>query len=157
MLLIQDLYLESTKLTPIPYSRFQTLLNENKVEKIAIAQNYISGSLKEAQPDGVKDFITARVDPELAESLDKHGVVYSGVIENHWLRDLLSWILPAIFFVGIWMFAIRRMGQGGLLRLCRSARAGPGSMSRRRLRSPSPMSRGSTKPQRDEQVDFISG
>jgi cell division protease FtsH len=26
----------------------------------------------------------------------------------------LSWILPAIFFVGIWMFAIRRMGQGGL-------------------------------------------
>src|SRR5271169_3032267 len=114
MLLIQDLYLESTKLTPIPYSQFQTLLNENKVDKVAIAQNYISGSLKEAQPDGVKDFITARVDPELAENLDKHGVVYSGVVENHWLRDLLSWILPAIFFVGIWMFAIRRMGQGGL-------------------------------------------
>jgi len=114
MLLIQELYLESTKLTPIPYSRFQTLLNEGKVDKIAIAQNYINGSLKEAQPDGVKDFVTARVDPELAQSLDKHGVVYSGVVENHWLRDLLSWVLPAIFFVGIWMFAIRRMGQGGL-------------------------------------------
>src|SRR5271168_45159 len=114
MLLIQDLYLESTKLTPIPYSRFQTLLNENKVDKVAIAQNYISGSLKEAQPDGVKDFITARVDPELAENLDKHGVVYTGLIESTWLRDLLSWIVPAIFFVGIWMFAIRRMGQGGL-------------------------------------------
>jgi cell division protease FtsH len=114
MLLIQDLYLESTKLTPIPYSRFQTLLNENKVDKVAIAQNYISGSLKAAQPDGVKDFITARVDPDLAQSLDKHSVVYSGVVENHWLRDLLSWILPAIIFVGIWMFAIRRMGQGGL-------------------------------------------
>src|SRR6516164_584128 len=114
MLLIQDLYLESTKLTPIPYSRFQTLLNQDKVEKIAIAPNYISGSLKEAQPDGLKDFITARVDPDLAQSLDKHGVIYSGVVENHWLRDLLSWVLPAIFFVGIWMFAIRRMGQGGL-------------------------------------------
>src|SRR5712672_1475605 len=114
MLLVQDLYLESTKLTPIPYSRFQTLLNEDKVAKVAIAQDYISGSLKEAQPDGVKDFITARVDPDLAQSLDKHGVVYSGVVDSHWLRDLLSWILPAIFFVGIWMFAIRRMGQGGL-------------------------------------------
>src|ERR1700731_1216658 len=114
MLLIQDLYLESTKLTPIPYSRFQTLLNEDKVDKVAIGQNYISGSLKEAQPDGVKDFITARVDPELAQSLDKPNVVYSGVVDSHWLRDLLSWILPAIFFVGIWMFAIRRMGQGGL-------------------------------------------
>src|SRR6202048_908201 len=114
MLLIQDLYLESIKLTPIPYSRFQTVLNEDKGDQVAIGQNYISGSLKEAQPDGVKDFITARVDPELAQSLDKHGVVYSGIVENHWLRDLLSWVLPAIFFVGIWMFAIRRMGQGGL-------------------------------------------
>jgi len=114
MLLIQDLYLESTKLTPIPYSRFQALLHEDKVAKIAIGQNYISGELKEAQPDGLKDFVTARVDPDLAQNLDKHNVVYSGVVENHWLRDLLSWILPAIFFVGIWMFAIRRMGQGGL-------------------------------------------
>src|SRR5438105_12654867 len=58
MLLIQDLYLESTKLMPIPYSRFQELLNENKIASVAIAQNYISGSLKEAQPDGLKDFIT---------------------------------------------------------------------------------------------------
>ena len=82
MLLIQDLYLESTKLTPIPYSRFQTLLNEDKIAKIEIAPNYISGSLKEAQPDGVKDFITARVNPDLAETLDKHGVTYSGVVEN---------------------------------------------------------------------------
>src|SRR5690348_6091198 len=114
MMLIQDLYLESTKLTPIPYSRFQTLLNEDKVAQIGIAQNYISGSLKEAQPDGLKDFITTRVDPDLAQSLDKHGVVYSGIVESHWLRDLLSWVLPAIFFVGIWMFAIRRMGQGGI-------------------------------------------
>ena len=114
MLLIQDLYLASTQRTPIPYSQFQTLINEDKIEKIGIGQNYITGELKEAQPDGLKDFITTRVDPDLAQSLDKHHVVYSGIVENNWLRDLLSWILPAIFFVGIWMFAIRHMGQGGL-------------------------------------------
>ncbi len=114
MLWIQSLYLQSTERTPIPYSRFQTLLNDGKVAEVAIAQNYISGSLKKAEPDGLKDFITTRVAPDLAQSLDKHGVVYSGVIESHWIRDLLSWVLPAIFFVGIWMFAIRRLGQGGL-------------------------------------------
>jgi cell division protease FtsH len=114
MLGIQSLYLESSKSTAIPYSRFQTMLNEDKVAEIGITQNYIRGTLKEAQPDGVKDFVTTRVDPELAQSLDKHGVVYTGAIESTWLRDLLSWIIPAIFFVGIWMFAIRRMGQGGL-------------------------------------------
>ena len=114
MLLIQSLYLDSTKLTPIPYSRFQTLLSENKIAEVAIGQDRISGTLKEAQPDGLKDFVTTRVDPDLAQSLDKHSVVYSGVIESHFIRDLLSWILPAVFFVGIWMFAIRRLGQGGL-------------------------------------------
>jgi cell division protease FtsH len=113
MLWIQSLYLATTKSTPIPYSRFQTLLNEDKVAEIGITQNYIHGTLKEAQPDGLKDFVTTRVEPDLAQSLDKHGVVYTGVIESPWLRDLLSWIVPAIFFVAIWMFVIRRMGQGG--------------------------------------------
>ncbi len=114
MLWIQSLYLQSTERTPIPYSRFQALLNDGKVSEVEIGPNYISGSLKKAEPDGLKDFVTARVAPDLAQSLDKHGVTYTGVVENHFLRDLLSWILPAIFFVGIWMFAIRRMGQGGL-------------------------------------------
>jgi cell division protease FtsH len=114
MLWIQSLYLQSTERTPIPYSRFQSLLNDGKINEVEIGANYISGSLKKAEPDGLKDFITARVDPDLAQSLGKHGVTYTGVVENHFIRDLLSWILPAIFFVGIWMFAIRRMGQGGL-------------------------------------------
>jgi cell division protease FtsH len=113
MLWIQSLYLASIKSTPIPYSRFQTLLNEDKVAEIGITQNSIRGTLKEAQSDGLKDFITTRVEPELAQSLDKHGVVYTGVIESTWLSDLLSWIIPGIFFVAIWMFVIRRMGQGG--------------------------------------------
>src|SRR5215472_15938943 len=115
MLLIQDLYLESRKLSPIPYSQFEKLVDEDKVKEVWISQNQIQGTLKQAEPDGTKDFITTRVQPpELAENLTKHGVIYSGVIESHWIADLLSWILPAIFFVGIWMFAIRRMGQGGL-------------------------------------------
>jgi cell division protease FtsH len=114
MLWIQSLYLQSTKRTQIPYSRFQTLLREDQVASVDIGPNYITGTLKKEQPDKLKNFITARVAPDLAESLNKHGVTYTGIVENHWIRDLLSWILPAAVFVGIWMFAIRRMGQGGL-------------------------------------------
>jgi cell division protease FtsH len=115
MLFIQSLYLQNTRPTQIPYSRFETLLNDNKIKEVAISQNQIQGTLKEAEPDGLKDFITTRVQPpSFADALNQHGVTYSGVIESHWIADLLSWILPAIFFVGIWMFAIRRMGQGGL-------------------------------------------
>ena len=114
ILFLQNLYIQSTKLTPIPYSRFQTLLNAGKVAEISITQSYIRGSLKEAQPDGVRDFVTTRVEPELAETLDKHGVIYTGTIESTWLRDVLSWILPMLVFGVIWMFVIRRMGEGGI-------------------------------------------
>jgi cell division protease FtsH len=125
MLFIQSLYLQSTKPTQIPYSRFETLLNDNKIKEVAISQNQIQGTLKEAEPDGLKDFVTTRVQPPaFADALNKHGITYSGVIESHWIADLLSWILPAIFFVGIWMFAIRRMGQssglGGLMTIGKS-------------------------------------
>jgi cell division protease FtsH len=45
-------------------------------------------------------------------------------VENTWLTALLSWILPALFFVGIWMFFIRRFaerqGMGGFMSIGRS-------------------------------------
>ncbi|MGH6928007.1 MAG: ATP-dependent zinc metalloprotease FtsH [Dongiaceae bacterium] len=114
VLFIQNLYLQSTKLTPIPYSRFTALLNDDKMAEIAITQNHIRGTLKQPEQDGVKDFVTTRVDQELSQLLDKHHVTYTGVIESTFLRDLLSWILPVLFFIGIWMFVIRRMGEGGI-------------------------------------------
>jgi len=114
ILFVQNLYIQGTKIAPIPYSRFQALLDEGKVVEIAITQNYIRGTLKEAGPDGLKEFVTTRVEPDLAATLDKHHVVYTGVIESTWIRDLLSWILPMVIFVAIWMFVIRRMGAEGL-------------------------------------------
>ena len=113
-LLFQSLYLQSTKVTPIPYSRFQTLLNGGKVAEIGISANSIRGSLKDADTDGLKDFVTTRVEPDLASALDKQGVIYSGVVENNWLRDILSWIVPVVFFAAVWMYMIRKMGAGGL-------------------------------------------
>jgi cell division protease FtsH len=114
LLIVQSFYIQSTRIAPIPYSRFQALLDEGKIAEIAITQNYIRGTLREAEADGLKDFVTTRVEPDLAEKLDRHKVVYTGVVESTWIRDLLSWILPMVVFVTIWMFVIRRMGAGGI-------------------------------------------
>jgi cell division protease FtsH len=38
MLAIQSLYLQSTKLTAIPYSRFETLLDQEKIKEVAITR-----------------------------------------------------------------------------------------------------------------------
>ncbi|MBK6958026.1 MAG: ATP-dependent zinc metalloprotease FtsH [Nitrosomonas sp.] len=110
LLLIQNLYSQYTQVEPIPYSRFQHLLEQGSVAEIAITEHQIFGTLKEKNADGIKDFVTTRVEPDLAEVLDKHNVVYSGVVQSTWVRDLLSWIVPTAIFVGIWLFVIRRMG-----------------------------------------------
>ncbi len=110
LLLIQNLYSQYTQVEPIPYSRFQHLLEQGSVAEIAITEHQIFGTLKEKNADGFKDFVTTRVEPDLAEVLDKHNVVYTGVVQSTWVRDLLSWIVPTAIFVGIWLFVIRRMG-----------------------------------------------
>ncbi|SFP54579.1 membrane protease FtsH catalytic subunit [Nitrosomonas cryotolerans] len=112
MLFLQNLYIQYTKVEPIPYSRFQVLLEQGKIDEIAITENHIYGTLREMGSDGLKDFVTTRVEPELAEEFDKHHVVYTGVVKSTWIRDLLSWILPMAIFIGIWLFIIRRMSGG---------------------------------------------
>ena len=53
--------------------------------------------------------------PDLAERLYKFGVKYTRVHESTFLRDLLSWVLPALVFFGVWYLLVRRMaGQQGL-------------------------------------------
>ena len=121
-MLVQNYYRESKQYTTIPYSQFQTLLDQNKIDRVWIEQNTIQGTLKEPEKDGLKQFVTTRVSPDLSGQLDKHHVIYSGEIPSTWLTDLLSWVLPAVIFFGLWMFVIRRFGQGtgGLMAIGKS-------------------------------------
>jgi cell division protease FtsH len=120
--LIQSFYQSSKQYTTIAYSEFQTLLDQDKIDQLWIEQNTIQGTLKKPEKDGLKQFVTTRVAPDLAAELDKHHVTYTGEIPSTWLADLLSWVLPAVVFFGLWMFVIRRFGQGagGLMAIGKS-------------------------------------
>ncbi|WP_090572286.1 ATP-dependent zinc metalloprotease FtsH [Nitrosomonas sp. Nm33] len=123
MMFLRNLYEQYTRIEPIPYSRFHTLLEEGKVAEVAITENQIYGTLKESNADGIKNFVTTRVESDLADILDKHNVTYTGVIKSTWLRDLLSWILPMVLFIGVWLYIIRRMSggvSGGLMSIGKS-------------------------------------
>jgi cell division protease FtsH len=100
----------------IPYSRFQQYLDANKVKQATVSGNVIRGTLTEAGPDGKTGFTTIQVPPNLASQLAQHGVEFSGTpSEGGAFGTLLSWILPPLMFVGIWMLASRAMmgGRGG--------------------------------------------
>jgi cell division protease FtsH len=112
---LRDLWTTATQVEQIPYSQFEQELKAGRVKDISISNNIITGTYKEAKPDKRTRFVTTRVDPDLAKDLAQYDVQFSGVTENTFFRDLVSWVAPALVFFAIWMFLIRRMsGQGGL-------------------------------------------
>jgi cell division protease FtsH len=123
VLSLHNLWVGTRTVAPIPYSQFQALVKEGKVTEIAIGDHQIQGTLKEPI-DGKTKFVTTRVDPGLARELEPHGVKFTGVIESTFLRDLLGWVIPALVFVGIWIFAMRRfagkLGGGGFMNIGKS-------------------------------------
>jgi cell division protease FtsH len=125
LLWAQSIWTEMRGVEAIPYSQFQQLLKDGQVQEIAITSNAIRGTLKSPLPDGSTRFVTTRVDPELAGQLDQYGVKYEQRIESTFLRDILSWVIPAVVFFALWMFLMRRFAEkqglgGGFLSIGKS-------------------------------------
>ena len=114
VVLVHDFIVATQKLEELPYSEFRTLVVSDKVAEVTLTNQRVTGKLKsEGVSKDQKLFTTIRVeDPDLVKELNAHNVTFSGVIESTFLRDLLSWIVPALVFVGIWFFVIRKFGQG---------------------------------------------
>lgn len=102
--------LESRAVVELPYSEFQSLVRDKKLKKIVIFSEEIRGELAQPQKDKTQ-FVTRRVQPELAKELDERGVQYSQGKESEVLPALLSWILPMLLLFGFWAFVMRRMAQ----------------------------------------------
>ena len=108
----------------IPYSQFEQLVSQGKVSEVAVGQDTIQGKLKEKLPDGKQAFVTARVDPAIAEKLQEKGVTVTGVPSGGLFQTILSWIVPAFLFYLVWVFLFRRIaerqGFGGLMSIGKS-------------------------------------
>jgi cell division protease FtsH len=111
VLMLQNAWVQYRSIEPLAYSDFLRELKQGNVGDIAITANMIQGTLKKPLPDGRKQFVTTRVDPELAKDLDTYGIKFTGVVENTFFKDLLGWVVPALAFAGIWFFLIRRLQQ----------------------------------------------
>ena len=115
VLWLREMWMTATQVEPIAYSQFEQELKAGRIKDIAISNNVIQGSYKEPKADKRTRFVTTRVYPELAKQLSQYDVQFTGVTENTFFRDILSWVAPALVFFLIWMFLARRMAeQGGL-------------------------------------------
>ncbi|WOH60284.1 ATP-dependent zinc metalloprotease FtsH [Bradyrhizobium sp. BWC-3-1] len=111
---IQYVFATAHAIAVLPYSEYQQLLRQGKVDSVGISDRLVQGTLKEPLPGGQKQFVTTRVDQDLAQELEKYHVRFTGQIESTFLRDLLSWIMPVLLFFGIWWYIGQRVAQGGL-------------------------------------------
>ncbi len=123
VLLIQGWLREVRTTEVIPYSEFKQFLEQGQIDRIQVGDQFITGQFKTPQ-DGKTQFVTPRVDPAIAADLAKHGVTFTGVVENTFLRDLLSWVVPVLLFFALWAFVFRRFaekqGLGGFMSVGRS-------------------------------------
>ena len=108
VLLVQNYIAHMFVVKTIPYSQFLNLLKDGKVTEIAISENQIQGKMKDEAGELV-DFKSVRVDPELSQMLDQYKVTFKGEVEPTFFRDLLSWVLPILIFIGVWYFLMKRM------------------------------------------------
>jgi len=93
----------------LQYSEFKTLLKQGKVDNVTIAEQAITGTLKndglegllppakveELKPFGKGNhpFVTVRVaDPGLTADLEAAKIPFGAQIENKWMSTLIAWV-----------------------------------------------------------------
>jgi cell division protease FtsH len=86
MLLLQAIFQQAQQTEPLPYSQFRQYLEQGKIDDLLITETRITGKIKGAGQGEPDSFFTT----------------------------LLSWVLPALIFFGIWIFLLRRMAAGGM-------------------------------------------
>jgi cell division protease FtsH len=142
-LVLLQYYLAARQSFTITYSEFRQLVEAGGVNDLEISSDTIQGRLRASgvewlakarkEPDlpmklkkqFEKDitFTAVRLeDPDLIKLLEKQGLKYKGIQEKTWLTALLSWVLPILLLVGIWVYFFRKMsaGAGGIMTVGKS-------------------------------------
>src|SRR6185436_469946 len=107
----------------VSYSDFKRLVREDKVLEVTLSEERLRGKLKPQGAEPPKPFTAVRVeDAKLPEELEAHHVKYTGEVANRWVTEVIGWIIPLLFIVGLWAFFLRRMGgaEGGVMSFARS-------------------------------------
>ncbi len=123
IMLFQNWWATTRNVEVIPYSEFLNMLGDGRIVELTVEQERISGRFKDAI-DGKQYFVTNRVEPALAEQIKDSGAIFTGTVQNTFLSNLVSWLLPLLVFLAIWMFVFRRFaekqGFGGMVNVGKS-------------------------------------
>ena len=126
--------------TNVTYSEFKALLAQGKVTDVMLERDTITGTLAPEGLDGLLSaktvaelkksadraprFVTVRVeDPQLVPELEAARVAFAGRVDSNWWSGPLSWVVPGVLIIGVWLLLLNRMGmaaQGSLMTIGKS-------------------------------------
>jgi cell division protease FtsH len=109
----------------IPYSQFKTLLEAHQIDDLVIGDTTITGKYRKPAANGAVGFSTTRVDENLAKELKSTGTKFSGETGSGVFGSFLTWLLPTVGFIFLWVLLLRPFAgdggaAGGLLAIGRS-------------------------------------
>ena len=144
LLLIFQYYSSVKQSVEISYSEFRHLVETKGINDLAISNDTITGKLlppaikylakERNKPDLPQTlekrfekktpvFSTVRMqDPDLVKLLEKENLKYHAIQENTWLSSVVSWVLPFLILIAIWVYFFRKIGggAGGLMTVGKS-------------------------------------
>src|SRR5438552_2666182 len=123
VLLFQGWWTTYRTVEPLDYSEFLDHLKKGEITEVSVSQDTLSGKFK-TPVNGRQFFVTTRVDPQIADELKQYGVKFAGTRSDGFLTTLLSWIVPVLFFFGLYYLFFRRIiekqGLGGMMNVGKS-------------------------------------
>ena len=109
ILLIQNYIMTRKTEDVVPYSEFKEAIRTDKIKEITITPESINGERETEK--GIRGFQTVRVeDPDLVKELEAHHIQYKGKVDSKWLTNIISWIIPLVFFFILWRILFSRIG-----------------------------------------------
>ncbi len=111
MIILQN-YIASPPIEKPSYSKFKSMLREDKVKEIIVGSKMIRGTYLGQDGREVRFSVVRVEDPSLIEQLEKKNITFSGQYESPFVRGILGWIIPLIIIFIIWGFLLRRMNPG---------------------------------------------
>ena len=121
-------YVIVNKMNPaIDFSEFKTRIAAGEIKRVELTESYFIGytnadkqqSSRSSSAFGAskeKMYRTVSIsDPDFIKLMDEKNIAYGAVSRegNAILNFLFSWVLPIAFFIFIWRFVLRRLGNMG--------------------------------------------
>ncbi|MCL2808572.1 MAG: ATP-dependent zinc metalloprotease FtsH [Treponema sp.] len=124
-------YVFLSRLNPvIDFSEFKALVSSGEIKRVELTETYVTGYSNPNRRESVRNSITRSYDTiqqdrvyrtvsliteDFLKFLDENNVAYTAISREGgaFLNFIFSWVLPIAFFILIWRFVIKRIGNMG--------------------------------------------